>query len=225
MGTFIYTPHRVIDIDGISDGASIYVYETGTTTPISLYSDTALTDLVTNPYEVPLGAEVPPLYYSGNANIRVKIVSVSGAIEDMDPYPRLRLNDLDTSAGVAVGGNIVSTSSTAGVGYATGAGGTVTQVGAKSASVVLNNVCGQITMNNAALAGGGRIAFSVTNSTVAATDTIVVNVAGGGSANAYRASITAVSAGSFTITVENIAGGALSESPVLNFAVIKGVTS
>jgi hypothetical protein len=54
---------------------------------------------------------------------------------------------------------------------------------------------------------------------------VVVNVASGGTANAYRASVTAVAAGSFTVTVENITGGSLSESPVVSFALLKGVTS
>ena len=53
----------------------------------------------------------------------------------------------------------------------------------------------------------------------------VVSVASGGTANAYEANVTAVAAGSFTITVQNITAGSLSEAPVINFAIIKGVTS
>lgn len=121
-------------------------------------------------------------------------------------------------------GQIVSTG-TAGVGYATGAGGTNTQGTSKSTTVVLNKTCGHITMHNAALNAGVKVSFVVTNSTVGTTDGAVVWVDSGGTANAYRAAVTAVGAGSFTITVENITAGSLSEAPVIGFAVIKSATS
>jgi hypothetical protein len=114
---------------------------------------------------------------------------------------------------------------TVGVGYATGAGGTVTQITSKSTGVTLNKTCGQITMQAAALAAGAKIAFTVTNSTVAATDVVVVNVVSGGTANAYRANVVAVAAGSFAVAIENITAGSLSEAPVIGFAVVKAVTA
>ena len=54
-----YIPNRVIDTNGISDGAVIDVFETGTTTRVSIYSDEALTTPISNPYTVPSGAAVP----------------------------------------------------------------------------------------------------------------------------------------------------------------------
>lgn len=110
-------------------------------------------------------------------------------------------------------------------GYTVGAGGAQTQLTSKSTTVVLDKVTGQITMHNAALAGGAKVTFTVTNAAVAAVDIIGVNVVSGGTANAYRAGVTAVAAGSFAITVENITGGSLSESPVIGFAVVKGSTT
>lgn len=114
-----------------------------------------------------------------------------------------------------------------GVGYAPGVGngGTVTQLTSKSTAVVLNKSSGQVTMHNAALASAASASFTVTNSTVAATDVPHVSVASGGTANAYRASVAAVAAGSFAITVTNITGGSLSESPVITFIVIKATTT
>jgi len=114
-----------------------------------------------------------------------------------------------------------------GVGYTTGlgAGGTVTQATSKSTGVTLNKVSGQITMNNAALAAGAKVTFTVTDSSVAATDIIQTNVVSGGTANAYRAAVTAVASGSFAVTVENITAGSLSEAPVVGFVVIKGSTN
>ncbi|WP_210214067.1 hypothetical protein [Mesorhizobium sp. M4B.F.Ca.ET.017.02.2.1] len=120
---------------------------------------------------------------------------------------------------------VLSSGATAGVGYSTGAGGTVTQATSKSTGVTLNKTCGQITMNAAALAAGAKVSFVVTNSAVAATDVVIASVASGGTANAYRAAVTATAAGSFTVTVENITAGSLSEAPVISYAVVKAVTA
>jgi hypothetical protein len=65
---------------------------------------------------------------------------------------------------------ITGTSADGGMGYASGTGGTVTQLTSKSTAVALNKLCGQITMHNAALAAGARVSFVVTNSTVGASD-------------------------------------------------------
>ena len=73
------------------------------------------------------------------------------------------------------------------MGYGTNAGGTVTQATSKATAVTLNKACGQITTNNAALAAGASVSFKVNNTYVQAAHTIIVNVQGGGTADAYRA--------------------------------------
>ena len=118
-----------------------------------------------------------------------------------------------------------STSASAGVGYATGAGGAVPQEGSKSAGVTLNKVCGTITMNNAALLNATTVAFTLTNSTIAATDVVVVSEKSGGTSGAYSIHVGAVADGSCSIEVRNQSGGSLSEALVLNFAVIKAVAA
>ena len=117
------------------------------------------------------------------------------------------------------------TAATEGVGYATGAGGTVTQATSKSTGVTLNKTCGQITMNNAALLPQTAVAFTVTNSLVASTDVVIVNIDSVGTSGAYLVSVGAVGAGSFEITLYNATLGALGEAVVLNFAVVKAVTA
>lgn len=119
-------------------------------------------------------------------------------------------------------GAVRSTHATNPNGYAVGAGGSQTQSTSKSTTVVLNKVTGQITTNNANLNAGAYVSFVVTNSAVAAIDVVKVVVASGGTANAYIASVTAVAAGSFTITLQNITGGNLAEALVLTFVVVKG---
>ncbi len=112
-----------------------------------------------------------------------------------------------------------------GFGYATGQGGTVTQATSKSTGVTLNKTCGQITMNNAALAAATTVAFTLTNSLIAATDVVLVNIASAATSGAYTVTVTAVAAGSCRIEVRNNSGGSLSEALVLNFAIFKAKTS
>jgi len=87
MAKFTYVPNRVVGFDGLADGGAIYFYETGSTTPISVYGDPELTTPVSNPYVVPTGAQVPPLYYDTDEVIRVRIISTKGQeLLDEDPY-------------------------------------------------------------------------------------------------------------------------------------------
>lgn len=104
-----YIPNRVIDTNGISDGASIYVYQSGTTTLVSLYSDVSLTTPIANPYVVPAGAAVPEIYHEHTGNIRVRIVAAGGAVvSDDDPYQApvsdIDLASTDTGKGAALVG-------------------------------------------------------------------------------------------------------------------------
>lgn len=119
-------------------------------------------------------------------------------------------------------GDLTLTSSGAKLGYGTGAGGTVTQATSKSTAVTLNTATGQITMNNAVLAGGATVSFTVNNSSVSVTDVIIVHAAGNGN---YRVECASVSGGSFIVRVTNMTGGSLSDALGINFAVIKGSTT
>jgi hypothetical protein len=132
-----------------------------------------------------------------------------------------------TKAGaVTAASSIRSTSASAGVGYATGAGGVVTQLTDKSTAVTLNAICGTITMDSATLAHQTPVAFTLTNSAIAATDVVTVSVKSGGTAGAYLVSAGAVAAGSCSITLFNCqTAGNLSEAVVLSFAVIKAVAA
>jgi len=125
-----------------------------------------------------------------------------------------------TGTSLTATGAIVSTG-TAGVGYATGAGGAVTQGTNRTTGVTLNKRCGAITMFSAA--GSATAAtFTVTNSTVGANDVIILNQASG--TNLYVLSVTAIAAGSFNITFLTT-GGVATDAPVINFAVIDGVVA
>jgi len=105
-------------------------------------------------------------------------------------------------------------------GYITGQGGAVTQATSKSTGVTLNTICGQITMNDAALAADTRVTFRLTNSTITAHDVLVLNHVAGGSAGSYLLNAQAV-AGFADINVRNISTISLSQAIVIRFAVIK----
>jgi hypothetical protein len=109
-------------------------------------------------------------------------------------------------------------------GYITGEGGTVTQATSKSTGVTLNKRCGQITLNGAALAAATTVSFTLTNSTIASTDLLVLNHVSAGTAGAYLLNAQA-GAGSASINVRNITAGSLSEAIIIGFAVIKAVTA
>jgi hypothetical protein len=98
------------------------------------------------------------------------------------------------------------------------AGGAQTQGTSRTTGVTLNKSTGQITLFTAT----GSVTpttFTVTNSTVAAVDTVIVNCSS--STNTYLTFVTALGAGTFNITFYTT-GGVASDTPVFNFTVIKG---
>jgi hypothetical protein len=109
-------------------------------------------------------------------------------------------------------------------GYITGEGGTVTQATSKATAVTLSKKCGQITMHNASLAADTTVSFTLTNTTIVATDLLVLNHVSGGTAGSYLLNAQA-GAGSASINVRNVTAGALGEAIVIGFAVIKAVTA
>jgi hypothetical protein len=107
------------------------------------------------------------------------------------------------------------------IGYASAAQGAVTQATSKSTGVTLNSSMGQITMNNAALASVTNVTFTLTNSLLSGKDVLILNVTNG-TAGAYNAWVSSMSAGTATITLRNISGGSLSEAVIINYAIIHG---
>lgn len=126
---------------------------------------------------------------------------------------------IDTSKNIrSVGGGAI--------GYGPGSGGTVTQLTSKSTTVTLNKPCGQITMNNAALAAGASVNFTLLNTFITPTDGVIISIAGGiGVAGLYRLTWYTGNAGSVIITLTNQHSASLGEPVVLSFQVIKGATS
>ncbi|HXD88529.1 MAG TPA: hypothetical protein VN641_18715 [Urbifossiella sp.] len=126
-----------------------------------------------------------------------------------------------TPASVAASGAITTSSPSASFGYAAGAGAAVTQITGRTTGVTANANTGAITLISAA-GSATPFSFTVTNSSVAAKDTVIVSQKSG--TDAYSAVVSAVAAGSFKLTITDLTG-TTTESPVFNFAVIKGQSS
>lgn len=132
-----------------------------------------------------------------------------------------------TTAASVRGTNVTATTS---VGYSAGLGGTVTQGTSRTTGVTLDAPCGQITLFAASISGHEADEFTLTNSYIGATDTVVLNIASGaavGTRKYYQVHVCAVAAGSCVISVGNIDNATIpsasTESPVITFAIIKGV--
>ncbi len=106
-----------------------------------------------------------------------------------------------------------------GIGY--GSGSAVTQITSRTTGVTINAYAGAITLVSAA-GSATPASFTVTNSAVAATDTVVVVQKSG--TDLYNLHVTAVAAGSFRITFFTT-GGTTTEQPVLNFAIVRAAAS
>lgn len=135
---------------------------------------------------------------------------------------RLKVTSNEGNPGLDLMGEITSTGK---MGYAVGAGGTVTQITSKNTGVTLNKLTGVITTHTQEIKTLFRISFTLTNSQIAETDNIEVNHISGGTAGAYIVSANAIAAGSCQITMFNASVEDLTEVLLLRFSVKKGVSS
>jgi hypothetical protein len=153
---------------------------------------------------------------TGAMTVNVAMVGGSGTLSNWAVHPAS-----PQSIAVLIGSTgSVLLSGAGALGYTTGSGGTVTQLTSRTTGVTLAKTNGSITMFSAA-GSTTAASFTVTNSTVVATDTIILSQRSG--TNKYDLLVTAVGSGSFEITFLTT-GGTATDAPVINFAVIKAVT-
>lgn len=134
--------------------------------------------------------------------------------------------DIASSATRFTNGPATSSHATGGIGYSTGAGGTVTQGAGsgKATAVTLNRAAGEITMDAASLAAGATVEFNFTNSAVTAADMVILTHHSVGSVGSYTLNMRA-GAGGGTVSVRNNSAAALAEAIVIKFVVFKAATS
>lgn len=149
-------------------------------------------------------------------------------VEGLGPQPNLRIinvaNENTLLPLTIIGSNgAVLASTTGGLGYGHGAGGTVVQPTSKSTPVTINTPCGVIVTSNSTLAAGASVNFTVHNSRIIANDVVIaqirwLNVLG----ENYRIEVVHVGNGAFTLRLTNISTYSLAEQIEISFALIKG---
>lgn len=115
-----------------------------------------------------------------------------------------------------------------GIGYLVGTGSSVTQATDRTTGVTINAFCGAITTDDASLAAEAAAEFTVTNNKVSVGDVVVVSIRSGSDGGNTSVYVSTVANGSFKIKVanNNAAGGtAETGAIIINFAVIKAVSS
>lgn len=116
----------------------------------------------------------------------------------------------------------------AAMGYIAGQGATVTQASTRSTAVTINSLTGAITGDATSLAAEATATFVVNNALVGINDVPVIAVRSGPTSGATSFRVTAVAAGSFSIsaTNNNVASGtADTGAPIINFVIIKGAST
>jgi hypothetical protein len=160
-------------------------------------------------------------FVSGTGNITTFSGNITGG--NVSIGYALTTGTISATSSITSAFSIKSNYPTAGIGYATGAGGTVTQGTSRATGVTLNTVTGNIVLFTVA-GNTTPTTFTLTNSAIANTDVVILNQRSG--TNLYNLLVSQIGAtgGNANITVWTT-GGVTSEAPIINFAVIKGVAA
>lgn len=113
------------------------------------------------------------------------------------------------------------------LGFTTGAGGSVTQTPSLSSGVTLNKPCGSIQTAGGSISAGSSATFSLTNSTIGASDAIIFSWGTLNGATVHNIVLSSITgAGTATITLSNpSSSSSFGGAAVLKFVVIKGSSS
>jgi hypothetical protein len=233
--TFLATPSsanlRAAMTDETGTGLLVFATSPTLTTPIL---GTPTSGTLTNCTGLPIATGVSGLGASvatflatpSSANLAAALTDETGtgaAVFANTPTLVTPVIGAATGTSLSTTGNQVI-SGTGKQGYATGAGGVVTQLTSKATGVTLSKSTGQITLDAAALAASTTVSFTLTNTVIEAGDILIMNHISGGTAGSYLLNAQSA-AGSASINVRNISLGSLSEAIVIAFAVIKAVSA
>jgi hypothetical protein len=127
-----------------------------------------------------------------------------------------------TGTSLAVTGAV--TSSGAGIGYVSGAGGTVTQGSSRTTGVTLSKLSGTITMFSSAVAAAASSTFTWTNTFITATDIVIMEHNSTTNPACWKCEVIC-GAGTATVVVKNISAASITEATPLKFIVIKAANN
>jgi len=176
-------------------------------------------DLLADGTDANIDIDITP---KGTGEVNIPKVDINGGTID------------GTTIGGATPAGVKGTTveATTSIGYPVGTGGTVTQLTSRTTGVTLNKITGSITLFAAAIAGREADEFTLTNSTIGANDVVMVSIKSGAAAATrkyYQTHVVATAAGSCVISVGNLDNSSIptagTESPVLQFVVIKGAVA
>lgn len=138
------------------------------------------------------------------------------------PAPNFAAGLTGTTA--AFTGAVTSSSPTGGIGYAAGAGGSVTQLTSLGTGVTLNKICGEIILVSAAVTAGAETTFIFTNSNITAKSVIAFGGrVVGGSELRFLISASNMTAGSCFINL--VPQVSSTGQNAINFMIFNNVTT
>ena len=112
-----------------------------------------------------------------------------------------------------------------GIGYGTGAGGTVTQATSKTTAVTLNKPSGKIIMHPASLASNVWVNFVCNNSLISSSEVIVPTIQSD-SVTSFRYTVNAlVRPGQIIFGVKQESGAAMADAVQINFNILKAAVN
>lgn len=203
-GTGDYAAIEIRNAAAATDALRLFCMGTAWTTSGMNKQDYGVLSTGTNISGLSIGTQASaPIEFYTNNTLRATMAAATG--------------DISTTGG------LISTG-TAGIGYATGAGGTVAQGTSRTTTVVLNKLCGTITMFSAAQAADAFVTFTLTNSTIAATDILICNHNSATNGGAWTFS-TVCGAGTATISIRNNSAASITSATPINFIVLKASTN
>ena len=162
--------------------------------------------------------------FNVTANIAGGNISTPGlfsATGNIDGGNLRTVGQVSATGNITSDGQIRSSSNLLGIGYTTGAGSSVVQATSRTTGVTINAICGSIQLFTAA--GSPFLqTFQVTNNRVTTGDVILLTTHNG--LNNYVFWVNNLYAGGFFISFYAPSGTSV-DIPVINFAVIRSVTS
>ena len=131
---------------------------------------------------------------------------------------------VDVTGAILATTTILSSGATSGIGYTTGAGGSVTQLTSITTAVTLNKICGRISCYAGTYNANTQYEFTVNNTAAAGNDFIAINENGSNKGLVITANS---GTNAFIVVIRNVTAANITPAGglALNFGILKVVAS